>query len=285
MKIKINQHTYRIPTHWEELTLAQCVWLWGRVKKSSAALREHYLSYASADGPKEATDKGELTGFVSEAVGYLIAAPAEEAKLLEEADLMVIASAILPRFVCGVLGCVDYASTGASGFRHRCRGYQYPKAGADVMGMPTPLSHLSAGELCQVSDIVMSGNMALAPLAVAICCRQKGEAYDEQKALKRAAGFAALPASVYWEVWSRVSAAHGYLRGCYAECYGKEGTGSGKPVLWSNQLTAMAVGNPSSLLQLQRMNGYEFVHLMNESTKQKAEEWKMNAALSGLRAM
>lgn len=270
-----------MPTHWEELSLARCAWLYGRVNELPAEIKAYYLAFASGERSVRPDDMEQVAAFAAEALEKLAGMP--EGTLLRSEEILPLSEVILPRFVCGVAGHLDYQSVGVKSFRRRSRRYYYPLSGTDVAGKSTPLSGLCAAELCQVSDIVMSGNLELAPLALALCCRRRGEAYNEVRAQRRSAVWGDLPATVYWELWAQVSSAHEYLRGCFPECYGKGGgTGKGGGAVWSDQLVAMAVGNPMALPGLQTMNGYEFVHLMNESIKNKTEQWKMSAALSGL---
>ena len=146
-----------------------------------------------------------------------------------------------------------------------------------------PLSGVTAIEFCQLSDIICAENIALAPLAVAIVCRRKSERYDEELAQNRAALFGSLPASVYWELWAQTSGAHQYLKAAFPNCYGTGGgdsSGKAEPAVWCDTLVAMSTDKPSELEHLQRMNAYDFVHLLSENIKRRTEEWKMKAALA-----
>lgn len=193
------------------------------------------------------------------------------------------ALALLPRFIIGVLGIVDYPVRGITSFRYKGRRYYLPKSGTDISGELTPLSGVTAIEFCQLSDIVCAENIALAPLAVAIVCRRKSERYDEELAQNRAALFGSLPASVYWELWAQTSGAHQYLKAAFPNCYGTGGgdsSGKAEPAVWCDTLVAMSTDKPSELEHLQRMNAYDFVHLLSENIKRRTEEWKMKAALA-----
>lgn len=281
LKINISGHSYKLPTHWDEITLSQCVWLHNKVGGLPDHLRKYYLSYAQQETQEGTRD---LLDFSSEVLVYLGLIPTNVMSRAKPEHILALSATVLPLFVCGVMGSVEYSFLGRKSFWHHGRRYCYPATGRDVMGIATPLSGLSAIELCQVSDIILSGNIALAPLAVVICCRLKREAYNEARAQRRADHFAQLPASIYWELWALVSAAHQCLKSNFPECYGKESSGetTTKGAVWCDSLVALAVGNPGTLTYLQQMNGYDFVHLLNESIKHKTEEWKMNAALSGL---
>ena len=284
LRIRIAGRKFRIPTHWEDITLAQCAWLYHKVNEQSPALLDYYRSFASDMAPEPYADIDDLTRFTSEVIGYFADIPVDLMLQIRNNDIMTLAMAVLPRVVVGVLGIVDYPVKGIASFRYRGRRYNLPKSGADIAGELTPLSGVTAIEFCLLSDIVCAGNMAMAPLAVAIVCRRKRERYSEEVAQKRAALFGSLPASVFWELWALASGAHQYLRSAFPNCYGKAGEGDSadksEPAVWCDTLVGMAADKPSELDSLQRMNAYDFVHLLSESIKRKTEEWKMKAALA-----
>lgn len=283
LRVKIAGRKFRIPTHWEDITLAQCAWLYHKVHEQSPALLDYYRSFVSDVVPEPFTDIDALTRFTADAIGYLANVPEDRVLQIRREDVMTLALAVLPRFVTGVLGIVNYPVRGITSFRHKGRRYYLPKSGADISGELTPLSGLSAIEFCQLSDIVCAENIALAPLAVAIVCRRKRERYDEDQAQKRAALFGCLPASVYWELWALASGAHQYLKAAFPNCYGTgggEAAEKAEPAVWSDTLVSMSIDKPSELMHLQRMNAYDFVHLLSENIKRRTDEWKMKAALA-----
>lgn len=283
LTVRIGGRKFRLPTHWEDITLAQCAWLYHKVNEQTPALLDYYRSFASTTAPEPYRDIDELTRFTSEVVGYLAGVPAELMLQTRNEDIMTLAMAVLPRFVVGVLGNVDYPVKGIGSFRYKGRRYILPKSGSDISGELTPLSGVTAIEFCLLSDIVSAGNMAMAPLAVAVMCRRKGEQYSEEMTQKRAALFGSLPASVFWELWVLASGAHQYLRNAFPNCYGTGGGDSSEkaePAVWCDTLVAMATDKPSELEHLQRMNAYDFVHLLSENIKRRTEEWKMKAALA-----
>lgn len=288
IRVRINHRKYCVPTRWEEITLSQCGWLYTELSNASTELRDYYLSFARGAISTSHADMHEVEKFSGNVMEHLAGIPWTVLSSSERIDLMSLAGAVLPRFVCGVLGYVDHANVGVKYFR--CRGWKYhlPKDGTDIMGNLTPLSGLTAEEFCQISDIVISGDLSLAPLALSIVCRRWNEKYYEKRAQRRAGRFAQLPASIYWDLWTRVSCAHDYLRDNYPNVYGSANNAQVEPTvtgpMWCNTLVALAAGHPSELEYLKHMNGYEFVHLVSENIKQKSEEWKMNAALSGSRA-
>ncbi|MFI3306638.1 MAG: hypothetical protein R3Y68_09035 [Rikenellaceae bacterium] len=283
LKISINGKKFRAPATWEDVTLEQCAWLSEKIGEQPEEIVEYYKSFASDDGVKLPNDMKALEAFVAESIGYLLDLPNELRLQTRRGDIKTLGSAILPKFVLGALGYVDYQVEGVKSFKHRRSTYLLPESGIDIGGQFTPLSKMTAIEACYLSDIVMARNIAFAPLAIAIACRKKGEPYNEDVAQRRAADFKSLPASIYWELQALVTAAHDYLRECYKASYGKgkkSGQGASTP-MWSNTLVEMAVGKPSELEVLHKMNFYDFVHLLNERNKTKQEEWKMKAALSG----
>lgn len=284
LRIRISGRKFRIPTHWEDITLAQCAWLHHKVNEQSPALLDYYRSFASDVAPEPYANIDELTRFTSEVIGYFAGIPVDLMLQTWNNDIMTLSMAVLPRFVVGVLGIVDYPVTGISSFRYKGRRYIMPKSGADISGELTPLSGVTAIEFCLLSDIVSAGNMAMAPLAVAIMCRRKGEQYSEEIAQKRAALFGSIPASVFWELWTLASGAHQYLRNAFPNCYGKAGEGESaeksEPAVWSDTLVGLAADKPSELDNLQRMNAYDFVHLLSENIKRRTEEWKMKTVLA-----
>lgn len=283
LRVKIAGKRFRIPTHWEDITLTQCAWLYHKANEQSPALLDYYRSFASDTAPEPYANIDELTRFTSEVVGYLADVPEGLMLQTRREDIMTLAMAVLPRFIIGVLGIVDYPVRGITSFRYKGRRYYLPKSGTDISGELTPLSGVTAIEFCQLSDIVCAENIALAPLAVAIVCRRKGERYNEELAQKRAALFASLPASVYWELWAQTSGAHQYLKAAFPNCYGTGGgdsSGKAEPAVWCDTLVAMSTDKPSELDHLQRMNAYDFVHLLSENIKRRKEEWKMKAALA-----
>lgn len=283
LRVKIAGKRFRIPTHWEDITLAQCAWLYYKTNEQPPALLDYYRSFASDMAPEPYANIDELTRFTSEVVGYLADVPEELMLQTRREDIMMIAMAVLPRFVIGVLGIVDYSVRGITSFRCKGRRYYLPKSGTDISGELTPLSGVTAIEFCLLSDIVSAGNMAIAPLAVAVMCRLKGEQYSENIAQKRAILFGSLPASVFWELWAQTSGAHQYLKAAFPNCYGTgsgDSSGKAEPAVWCDTLVAMSTDKPSELEHLQRMNAYDFVHLLSESIKRRTEEWKMKAALA-----
>lgn len=283
LKVRIAGRQFRIPTHWEEITLAQCAWLYHKANEQPSALLDYYRSFGSDAAPEPYTDIDELTRFTAQVVGYLAGVPQELMLQIRREEIMTLALAVLPRFVTGVLGNVDYPVRGMASFRYKGRRYHLPRSGADISGELTPLSGVTAIEFCQLSDIVCAANITLAPLAVAVVCRRKGDRYDEELAQKWAAAFGSLPASIYWELWALASGAHQYLKTAFPNCYG---TGSGdsvekaEPAVWCDTLVAMSADKPSELKHLQQMNAYDFVHLLSEHIKRRTEEWKMKAALA-----
>lgn len=284
LTLRLDGRKFRLPARWEEITLAQCAWLYRKVQEQSPALVDYYRAFASQTAPEPYEDTDELTRFTAEVVGYLTGMPRELMLQTHRSDVMGLALSVLPRFVLGMLGAVDYPVQGIASFRHGSSRYHLPKSGMDISGEPTPLSTLTAIEFCQLSDLAAGGNLSMAPLAVAIACRRKGEPYDEAAAQARAARFGDLPASLYWELWSLVSAAHQYLKTAFPACYGKGGDGNeavAESGAWCNTLVSMAADRPSELAQLQRMNAYDFMHLLSENIKRKTEEWKMKTALAG----
>ena len=283
LTIRVGGRKFRLPTHWEDITLTQCAWLYHKVNEQTPSLLDYYRSFASDTAPEPYRDIDELTRFTSEVVGYLAGIPVELMLQTRNVDIMTLAMAVLPRFVVGVLGIVDYPVKGIGSFRYKGRRYILPKSGSDISGELTPLSGVTAIEFCLLSDIVSAGNMAMAPLAVAVMCRRKGEQYSEEIAQKRAALFGSLPASVFWELWALASGAHQYLRNAFPNCYGTGGGDSSEKAelaVWCDTLVAMATDKPSELENLQRMNAYDFVHLLSENIKRRTEEWKMKAALA-----
>lgn len=283
LRVKIAGRKFRIPTHWEDITLAQCAWLYHKANEQSPALLDYYRSFASNVVPEPHANIDELTRFTSEVIGYIADVPEELMLQTRREDIMTLAMALLPRFVIGVLGIVDYPIRGVTSFRHKGHRYYLPKSGTDISGELTPMSGVTAIEFCLLSDIVCADNITLAPLAVAIACRRKGERYDEELAQKRAASFVSLPASIYWELWALASGTHQYLKSTFPKCYGTgEGDSAEKtePAVWCDTLVAMSTDKPSELEHLQRMNAYDFVHLLSENIKRRTEEWKMKAALA-----
>lgn len=283
LTVRISGKKFRIPTHWEDITLTQCAWLYHKTNEQSPALLDYYRSFASITAPEPYGDIDELTRFTSAVVGHLARIPNKLMLCALSDDVMTLAMAVLPRFVVGVLGIVDYQVKGIASFRNRGRCYHLPKSGVDIAGELTPLSGVTAIEFCHLSDIVSAGNIALAPLAVAIVCRRKRELYREDITQRRAALFGSLPVSIYWELWALVSGAHQYLKVEFPACYGSGGENSSsntEPSGWYDTLVAMSTDKPSELEHLQRMNAYDFMHLLSENIKRRKEEWKMKAALA-----
>ncbi len=288
LKIKINGRSFNMPTHWEDITLTQCAWLYKHLYEQSDELVDYYRSLVNEDKkPLNPRDIEGFEDFYTSAICYLSSTPQELLQSTNVEDVEKLAMGILPRFILGIMGHIEAdVAKGARSFKLGWKTYYMPSSGVDISGDPTPLSSLSAVEGCNLSDIILANNIGLASVAIAISCRPKGERYNEGKVQQRIELFKSLPASVYWELWVLTSAAHNYLRASYKDCYG-QGGGSGfrssAGPTWTNTLTSMAINNPRNLEYLQQMPYYDFMHLLSERHKDKKEEWKKSAALAGLK--
>ena len=75
LRVKIAGKRFRIPTHWEDITLTQCAWLYHKANEQPTALLDYYRSFASDTAPEPYANIDELTRFTSEVVGYLADVP------------------------------------------------------------------------------------------------------------------------------------------------------------------------------------------------------------------
>ncbi len=280
-KIVVAGKHYSVPSSWNDITLEQCAWLSQQLNKQPDDIIEHYKSYME-EKLKPAKSPIVLNSFASDCISYLLKIPQKLQKKIRPADLSTLGKAMLPRFILGVIGYLDYKHQGIKHFSQKWQKYYFPKAGTDIAGEPTPLSGLTAMEACQLTDIVMSDNIEFAPLAIAIACKRKGDKYNEEQIKSLANKFKQLPASIYWELAGQVSAAHSYLQTCYKACYGKgkKAKRMSTPI-WTDAMVSMSLNKPSELKHLQEMPFYDFMHMLHEHNKLKKEEWEMRAALSG----
>lgn len=313
LTLSIGKSRFHIPVRMEEATLAQCAWLWLRIQTLSPELQAHYQKpavempgkqeelpglHAPEEGAKQQTAKArpaqtltaEAERFEAEALAMLAGVRPEKLACIPKKELHKLAEAVLPRFTAGISGYIRHAATGAKSFRHKLRKYHFPVCGTDITGAPTPLSGLTAAEFCQLSDIIGMQNMTLAPLAVALVCRPRREPYNELRAQRRAREFKWLPASIYWELWASVAAAHSYLQEAFPECYAKrsakprceapeeEAAAQSSPPAWSETLFSLALDKPSELEYLEHMNCYDFMRLLAANIRKRAEELKAQKA-------
>lgn len=101
LRVKIAGKRFRIPTHWEDITLTQCAWLYHKANEQPTALLDYYRSFASDTAPEPYANIDELTRFTSEVVGYLADVPEGLMLQTRREDIMTLAMAVLPRFIIG----------------------------------------------------------------------------------------------------------------------------------------------------------------------------------------
>lgn len=265
LTIKVNNETYRAPSAWEEITLAQAAKAEPVVRALTPEERELYtagkVTGATANREFEEGLIKALTGMGDEEVAQIGG---------NDRRMLVAACACVVQVCAG-----GYADIGdIAGFNFRGNRYAYPTSGLDVAGNTTPLSGVTALRLCMVMDIAALGTLSAAPLLVAAMV-SNDISVDALRTLSRT--FDDLPMVYYWRASALLYGAHEYLRREFAACYYTGGTGGtstgGTPPTWDDRLVYVA-GNVESLPYVEAMPAYEFMRVLNAKLKDEINRWR-----------
>lgn len=195
---------YTLPLDLEALTIEQAQKVYDYINTNASD--DYRLFMSGADVPAEkmwSSHIKEYTRIVCATIAEVTGIPLEAFTALTYRQQRAFCDpfelqVIRPLYMLGL-----YEPKGLEKFEHNGVEYYLPRLTADGFGGLLPMADETAESWAESNDLHLAcaNPYKYMPLIVAILCRPKGEAYNEQVARERAEGFKQLPAYIAFEVF------------------------------------------------------------------------------------
>ncbi len=305
VNIVINNQSWSCPTRWSEVTLLQMQALAEIVEKSPEKVRRRFQEqYEKRQGrgrlqsgvcngqgrdrsandvqeteeQKKSTNEKEESRFYAEVISVMTAIPLEMCLRTEPGEAKGFVERYLSSFIW-ILGVNSVCrALVMNGFEWNGERLEFPLSGRDVSGEIMPCIEIPAEVFCDATALFVADRWKYAALIIALLCRPAGEAFDQQKAMKRAETMGKLSVEIVLEVFAMLVGAHRYLKQEYPEFYGTGISSGGNDVssvsyvAWSELPVLAAGGSPVEMDAVRRMSGYELVRLLAVKTELKKKQ-------------
>lgn len=266
LALKIGRKKYEICSTWYDVNLLRCV----RLDTYVRSLPEWLHRFLKEGDDSEVENPFLVIDAYLSFLEILSNIPATQLKTCALSDIKNLYEQYTQHFVVSMFGSVSYLRTGIKSFKVGGMEYCLPVSDVDLSGNVMPGCDVTALEICEVSDLHLSGyTQPTGPYTYAaniasILCRPEGEPYfgNERICKQRAERFATLPMPVVFEVYSILVGIHKYASNLYPNLYKTaSGTGGKSKTMdfgWGGKIMWLAGGVENDSF-VERMNAYEFL--------------------------
>lgn len=209
--VRINGKEYKLPEAWHEITLHKArealVFIDENIPEYLSKQYDFLINQTSEPDLDYENEVKILPGFYGRIIEMLSDIPIEVIERINYLERTNFYKAYFEKYVIGLIYFpVDYEYKHITSFVFNGVEYLLP-LNKVIIDQTRPMGEAEAIEFTESSDLLVyskqmkGGNLAVAGNIISILCRPKGERYDEQVCLKRAADFDRLPMDTVWEVF------------------------------------------------------------------------------------
>ena len=217
-------------------------------------------------------DINEMFAFQKDVLEILSSIPRSILDKCTFLDVFTVFDTYLKKFVISCLDEIAFEPKMITSFVNDDVHLFLPAFDTDISGKTIPLSHITALELCEATDLhiageaLPTGQFSYAANVVSILCRKEGERYDEAVSKERARKMKDMPMSFVLEVFWALTACHMYAKENYRNVYqGNRGNGKISPMSdfgWNGKILWLADG-VENVEKVNEMNCYEFLRQLS----------------------